>query len=94
MLFNFFKKKPTVDPVIKEQLEQTYTRFADDLEAIQHRLKHEYPNAMSAIEDYRAGYLTDSQLEIRFSLEEIETIRVERDRRNEEDKELPTGGYL
>lgn len=94
MLFNFFKKKKSVDPVVEAQLEQTHVRFDKDIEVIQERLEREYPTAVSAIEDYRAGYLTEAQLQVRFSKEEIETIHTETVKRNEEEKESSSTGYL
>lgn len=94
MIFNFFKKKKGVDPVIEAQIEQTHVRFDKDIEVIEGRLRREYPTAVSVIEDYRAGYVTEAELEIRFSKEEIETIHVETVRRNEEEKDVSSTGYL
>lgn len=96
MLFQFFKKKsePEEDPVIKDQEEQTEVRREEDIETIRQNLEREYPEAVNAIEDYRKGYLTEEQLEIRFTREEIDMIHREREERDRTDKEAPTSGYL
>lgn len=96
MLFQFFRKKsePENDPVINEQEEQTEIRREEDIETIRQTLEREYPDAINAIEDYRKGYLTEEQLEIRFTREEVETIHVEREERDKADKEAPISGYL
>lgn len=96
MKFPFFWRKEnraTSDPVIKEQAEQTIVGHNRDLDAIRERLEKEYPSAESAIEDYRKGYVTEAQLALRFSPEEIDTIHAERDERDREDAEIPSG-YL
>ncbi len=96
MKFPFFWRKETTRrdaPVIKEQAEQTRVGNNHDLDAILNRLKREYPSAESAIEDYRKGYVSEAQLALRFSPEEIETIHREKDERDAEDAEIPSG-YL
>ena len=97
MKFPFFWRKENAvknsDPVIKEQVEQTLVGHNHDLDAIRERLEREYPSAESAIEDYRKGYVTEVQLALRFSPEEIDTIHAERDERDAEDAEIPSG-YL
>lgn len=96
MKFPFFWKKENIrenDPIIKEHAEQALLGRNHDLDAIRERLEKEYPSAESAIKDYRKGYVTEAQLALRFSREEIETIYVERDERDAEDAEIPSG-YL
>lgn len=95
MLFQFFKKKSEqeADPVIKGHEEEAEVRREEDIETIRRMLEKEYPEAISAIEDYRKGYLTEEQLEIRFTREEIVMIHRECDERDREDKEIPTSGY-
>ena len=100
MIFQFFKKKPEpepegdIDPFIQEHKEQTEVRRKEDIETIRQMLERQYPEAENAIEDYRKGYLTEEQLEIRFSREEIDMIHKEKEERDKEDKETPTSGYL
>ncbi len=96
MKFPFFWKKENIqgdDLIIKEQAEQTLLGRNHDLDAIRERLEREYPSAESAIEDYRKEYVTEAQLALRFSPEEIDTIHAERDGRDREDAEIPSG-YL
>jgi hypothetical protein len=94
MLFQFFRKKAEIDPVIEEQLEQTNVGREQDEEAIRERLEREYPTAVSAIEDYRKGYITEEHLKLRFSSDDIQMIHEESKRRNTDDKEPPASGYL
>lgn len=96
MKFPFFWRKENVinrDPISKEQAEQTFVGRNHDLDAIRERLEREYPSAESAVEDYRKGYVSEAQLVLRFSPEEIDTIHAERDERDAEDAEIPSG-YL
>ncbi len=98
MLFNFFKKKESeetissVDPVIEEQVEQTAVRFEQDVDAIRDRLEKEYPSAQSAIEDFRKGYVTDVQLALCFTQDEIDTIHEEAEQRDIADSDETTLG--
>lgn len=98
MLFSFFKKKqekpPSVDPVVEAQMEQTYVRYTHDMDVVKDRLSREYTTAESAIEDYRKGYLTEEQLKLRFTKEEIDLIHSEQRERDRESKEPQTGSYL
>ncbi len=96
MKFPFFWRKENTannDPVINGQVEQTIVGNSQDLNAIRERLEREYPSPESAIEDYRKGYITEEHLILRFSSEEIEIIHTERDERDVEDAEIPSG-YL
>lgn len=94
MLFNFFKKKEITkeDPVVEEQVMQTTVRFEQDVDAIRDRLEQEYPSAHSAIEDVRKGYLTEAQLQVRFTQDEIDMIREEVEKRDEDDQHQSTLG--
>lgn len=96
MKFPFFwkkKNKVNSDPVINGQVEQKTVGNSQDLNVIRERLEREYPSPESAIEDYRKGYVTEEHLILRFSSEEIEIIHTERDERDAEDAEIPSG-YL
>lgn len=79
------------DPVIAGHVNDTARTYDEDLESIKDRLIREYPSAESAIEDYRKGYITDEQLRLRFSQEEINLIHSEKEERDKEDTEIPTG---
>ncbi len=79
------------DPVIKNHLQETISGFSEDQNSARDALVREYPSPESAIEDYRKGYVTEEQLRIRFTREEIDYIHNERLERDREDTALPTG---
>jgi len=85
------KKEESKDPIIRSHEREVERAFDEDLESIRERLRREYPSAESAIEDYRKGYVTDEQLSLRFTQEEIDLIYKEKEERDEADKEIPTG---
>lgn len=82
------------DPVLEEQAEQTIVGREHDREAIRANLLRQYETPQSAIEDYCSGYLTDEQLEIRFSPEEVAFIREQKEDRDDDYLEVSSGGYL
>lgn len=89
MIFSFFKKKETeqVDLVIEEHIQQTHVRLDHDIESIRERFEAEYPSPESAVEDFRKGYVTEAELKMRFSDEEMDLVyreKKERDRENDE----------
>ncbi|MEN9338087.1 MAG: hypothetical protein RIQ41_401 [Candidatus Parcubacteria bacterium] len=79
------------DPLLEEQIEQYHVGKEEDRDAIRDTLLRKYETKESAIEDYRKGYLTHHQLEIRFTQEEVEYIVSTAERRNEEDTHMPSG---
>ncbi len=81
------------DPLLEEQIEQYHVGKEEDRGAIYDTLLRKYETAESAIEDYRKGYVTLHQLEIRFTKEEVDNILSTAERRNEEDSRMPSG-YL
>ena len=79
------------DPLLEEQIEQYHVGRNADLNALRDRLVKEYPTPESAIEDYRKGYLSDANLNVRFTQEEADYIRRTKKERDEEDFTLPSG---
>jgi hypothetical protein len=87
------KKEEKEDPILENHNLETRRAYDDDLESTRDRLFREYPSAESAIEDYRRGYIGDDKLRLRFSQEEIDLIHSEQEERDQDDKEIPTGGF-
>jgi hypothetical protein len=87
-------KKEEEAPLLKNHIEETVTGFTADEEAVKERLMREYPSPESAIESCRKGYISDVDLNLRFTPEEIDYIRKECDEREAEDSAMPTGGVM
>lgn len=81
------------DPVVEDQIENFYIGQDADREALRSKLLREYSSPESAIEDYRRGYVTDEQLNVRFTPEEVAFIKEMKDERDRADSRIETGGY-
>jgi hypothetical protein len=90
-MWPFDSKKKDEDPIIESHKEEADHAFDEDTDSIRDSLYRQYPSAESAIEDYRNGYITNEQLRLRFTQEEIELIYREKEERDRDDKEIPTG---
>jgi hypothetical protein len=90
-MWPFDKKKGKEDPIMESHKEEATVAFNEDTDSIRDSLYRQYPSAESAIEDYRKGYISNEQLQLRFTAEEIELIYKEKEERDRDDKEIPTG---
>lgn len=77
--------------LLKNHVEETVGSFAADEQAVKEKLERKYEAPENAIEDYRKGYITDADLKLCFTPEEIAFIHKECDEREEEDSAMPTG---
>lgn len=75
------------DPIIKNHQDEARSGFSEDAQALVDKLRREYPSPESAIEDYRRGYVTEEQLKMRFTDEEMELVYREVKERDKEDEE-------
>lgn len=80
---------PYVDPndeIVQEHLETQAIEHEHEIDQLRDILMKRYPTPESAIEDVRNKELSDAQVKIRFSQEEIEYIYTEIQEREDEAK--------
>lgn len=76
---------------LEGRVEETMGSFMADQEALKEKLLRKYPAPECAIEDYRKGYITDTDLALCFDASEIEFICKEAKDREAEDSAMPSG---
>jgi hypothetical protein len=63
------------DDLINEAREEGEVGRERDLAELRDIIRRRYPTPISAVEDYRKGYVTDQEIDLAFSQEEAEFIR-------------------